>query len=242
MNSPCASSPRWVGRSPIRVCRILAAVAMAAIAGRASASYVGPAGYVQFAGSPFDAGGYSYFHLEDFEDGLLNTPGVSASANGGALTPNVLTDSVDADDGAVDGQGQAGRSLYSGPNRSITFSFVPAALGGFYPTHAGIVWTDVGFTDSGLGFGMVTFEAFDELGASLGLVGPFALGDGAATGGTTEDRFFGATNATGISAIQISMPDSADWEVDHLQYGYLPEPASLLLLTFAACRAARRRS
>jgi hypothetical protein len=92
------------------------------------------------------------------------------------------------------------------------------------------------------GFAGVTFEAFDENGVTLGVIGPFVLGDGSISGQTAEDRFLGAINSGGISRVEIRSPDTNDWEVDHLQYGRaaeraldvqaVPEPAaSALLLT-----------
>ena len=154
------------------------------------------------------------------------------------LSPGALTDSVDSDDGSIDGSGTGGHSLYTNfGSTSLRFTFNAGALGGILPTHAGIVWTDVGVTTSTTGFGSVSFEAFDQFGASLGVIGPFVLGDGSAMGGTAEDRFFGVTNAAGISAIEIRMPDSTDWEVDHLQFGAqtsVPEPGSVTLL-LAGC-------
>jgi hypothetical protein len=89
----------------------------------------------------------------------------------------------------------------------------------------------------------VTFEAFDPLGVSLGLIGPFLLGDGVDTGQTAEDRFFGAFNPGGISAIRIGT-NSADWEVDDLQYGAVhavPEPSTLLLLGLGGASVAFAR-
>lgn len=181
--------------------------------------------------SPFT--GFANFQLEDFEDGLLNTPG--ASINPGAVIsgPNAFRDSVDADDGTIDGSGLGGFSVYSGNTLStFRFEFDAAALGSL-PTYAGIVWTDVGNVLSGnLGFGGVTFRAFGPGNVSLGSIGPFLLGDGIATGTTAEDRFFGVIDSGGISAIEISMDNSVDWEVDHLQYGVqaVPEPGSLALM------------
>jgi hypothetical protein len=54
-------------------------------------------------------------------------------------------------------------------------------------------------------------------------------------------------NATGISKITIVMPTSADFEVDHLQFGIaeVPEPGTALLLgvgLLAFCERARSRS
>ena len=194
--------------------------------------------------SPFDPTGSAYFHLEDFEDGALNTPGVSASAVWRVAAPSGFTDSVDADDGTINNSGTAGRSFYSGgtqPSLSITFS--ATALGGNLPTFVGIVWTDVGIVQSGTsGFGDVTFSAFGPMGISLGSNIGTNLGNGSAFGSgslaTAEDRFFGVINLDGISSITISMNNSVDWEVDHLQYGSasvtqpVPEPATMLLFVF----------
>jgi hypothetical protein len=92
-------------------------------------------------------------------------------------------------------------------------------LGGL-PTHVGLVWTDVGFSSApNFGAGEVTFEAFDAGGASLGVFGPFLLGDGLNSGETAEDRFLGVVNANGITSIRMTMPSSTDWSADHLQYG-----------------------
>ena len=210
----------------------------------ASAALLGPTPYLSSTDSPFSGGSFTYFHLENFEDGLLNTPG--AIGNGISTSPGGSTDSVDADDGATDGSGQAGRSYYSNfATSSFEFSFSAAILGAL-PTHACIVWTDVGQVSLGtLGFGGVTFEAFDENGDSLGVIGPNTLGDGAVTGATTEDRFYGATNATGISRIVISMNNSTDWEVDHLQYGLtadaVPEPSTIVLCSLSLLALAARR-
>jgi hypothetical protein len=201
-----------------------------AVAPAARAALIGPTAYTGFAGSPFDGVSFASFSLEDFEDGLLNTPDVSASA-GIVLTFGSLRDSVESS--------PSGYSFYSNGSTALTFTF-----SGTLPTHAGIVWTDVGCLISegaacppvGLGMGNVFFEAFDPGNVSLGVIGPSLLGDGAANGGTAEDRFFGATNASGISKIVVWMPDSNDWEVDHLQYGVasVPEPRVALLFALGA--------
>ena len=194
----------------------------------ASAQLLGPTAYVQASNSPFAAFSFTnYNHLETFEDLLLNTPGVSASA-GSPIGPGGNTDSVDADDGVVDGSGTNGRSFFAGDGSTgITFTFNAATLGAL-PTHAGIVWTD--------GLGTITFEAFDALGVSAGVV-TASHADGSFFGGTAEDRFYGYINTGGISRINIRN-SIGGIEVDHLQYArgvaaVVPEAGTLALLGFA---------
>jgi hypothetical protein len=208
-------------------------------AGAASAaSFLGPTPYLSSADSPLSAAGASYFYLENFEGGALSTPGVTTNA-GSVANPGPYTDSVDGDDGAIDGSGARGHSWYSSPaTQRLEFTFDGGALGGL-PTEAGVVWTDVANVSPGqFGITNVTFEAFDENGLSLGTTGPFLLGDGLFTGQTSEDRFFGALNAGGISRIALETDNSVDWEVDHLQYGRVtttsvPEPCTMWLLAAA---------
>ena len=97
--------------------------------GASQIEVLGPSPYTSFPSSPFYGGTYDYFHLETFEDYSLNTPGVSASA-GGVVGPSHLTDSVDGDDGVIDGYGQDGHSYYL--NRytySVDFTFNASILG-----------------------------------------------------------------------------------------------------------------
>src|SRR5262245_34516548 len=173
-------------------------------------TFVGPTPYLRQSDSPFDLSGLgTTFFLEDFEDGLLNTPGVSASV-GAPLAPGITTDSVDADDGTVDGSGIAGHSFSSGDGATgITFTFDNQALSGF-PTAVGIVWTD--------GSGTTLFEAFNTVGGSLGVIGPVTIANGSPNGETDEDRFLGVYDPAGIEAIRISNTSGAI-EIDHLQYG-----------------------
>ena len=197
----------------------------------AQAQYVGPTPYASFAGSPFSSVSFNYFHLENFEDGLLNTPGVTASAG---VPVNFGSDSV------------AGGiwTYYSNGTNSLNFTFNAAALGGQLPTHVGLVWADVGIASPTYGFGNVQFEAFDATSTSLGVFGPFLMGDGSNANGTAEDRFLGIVNAPGgIKSIRITMPGSTDWELDHLQYGYavVPEP-SAICLSLAGMAALLRRT
>lgn len=233
-----------------RALRDLAAAALACslLAPAAGATLIGPTPYTGFAGSPFSGVPFGSFQLEDFEDGILDAPGVSADA-GSALGPSYgLTDSVEnAPDGCnpsgIGGGAHTctGWSYYPGQS-TVTFTF-----SGTLPTHAGVVWTDVGYEGLILdGFADVVFEAFDELGVSLGTIGPVTLGDGVSAPSAGEDRFFGARNFGGISRISLSVPTSDDWELDHLQFGIIPEPGTGLmlalgLLAFGESRRSRSR-
>ncbi len=198
------------------------------------AALLGPTSYLCFdtsavsgcgtADSPFAGETFSYFHLEDFEDHLFNTPGVSASAGGvtSVVFGPSIHDSVDADDGVIDGSGLDGDSYFSASGSAgITFTFDDAVLGTL-PTHVGIVWTDGG--------GTTTFEAFDSNGDSLGIIGPVTVATSGNEGQTDEDSFFGVTNIDGISSIFISN-SSGGIEVDHLQYGLaaIPVPGAVWL-------------
>lgn len=213
---------------------------------------IGPTPYLSFADSPLPgSASFSYFYLENFENSGF-TPGWTANAGWMRAGPNALTDSVDADDGAIDGSGARGSSFYSGGATSILAITFDATVLGALPTHVGVVWTDVGISAPDLGLANFSFEAFDSASVSLGAIGPFTLGDGSAVSATGEDRFFGVIFSGGISRIELTSSGSGpndivgfgrtgsallpagstDWEVDHLQYGRaapvvgaVPEPA-----------------
>ena len=199
--------------------------------------FFGPTPYLSAADIPagFYLGG-APDGLEDFEDASLDF-GIAASV-GAPFGPGDIADSVDADDGTIDGFGNLGRTWFSGGGPAgITFTF-PSLV-----TAAGIVWTD--------GAGTTTVEAFGPGMVSLGTVGPVAIADGDITGATAEDRFFGAQDPNGILAIKLSNT-SGGIEVDHVQFGSAPDPAAvptlpkwgtlvlLILLIGSAVRVVRR--
>jgi hypothetical protein len=219
---------------------VVATIAVGCLALPAFGQYLAPTPYLSAADSPFSGLGLGSFNLQNFEPG--NTVTGLTALGGVAVGQASAVDSVDADDGAIDGAGTGGTSYYStGFSSSLEFVFDAAALGGL-PTHAGVVWTDVGAVTTGdLGFGGVIFEAFDAGNVSLGVQAAVILGDGSVLGGTAEDRFFGAINAGGISRIVISMDNSTDWEVDHVQYGIIPAPGTCALLGGVMLARVRRR-
>jgi hypothetical protein len=184
----------------MRIACIVGAVAGCAIAGP-----VKPFNYLQLADSPWlDQPGFAF---EDLEDDVFDLQGVSPST-GSVVQPGGITDSVDADDGVIDGSGNGGHSFFTGNgNAGIMFTLDPADVG-FIPTHVGVVWTD--------GVGLVTFEAFDLNGDSLGIT-EANVADNGINGTTAEDTFFGFEHAPGIGAIHIKN-QSGGIEVDHIQY------------------------
>ena len=92
--------------------------------------------------------------LEDFEDLSLDGGIIASSGNPAA---GFFADSVDADDGAIDGSGQSGRS--SGHPGALS-GLRLTAFTGTLPTAAGLVWTD------SIG-GTVSFEAYGRACCSL---------------------------------------------------------------------------
>jgi hypothetical protein len=79
----------------------------------AAPTLIGPTPYLSFSDSPFKSVSFSQFYLEDFESGQFNSPWVTAINNDpgqslGVLSPGGTTDSVDADDGVIDGVGRGG--------------------------------------------------------------------------------------------------------------------------------------
>src|SRR4051812_7742213 len=102
----------------------------------ASAQFLGPTPYLSRNDSPFISSinaGTTF--LETFEAGALTVPGVTPSV-GAVIGPGGLTDSVDADDGTIDGSGTNGHSFFSIDGATgITFTFNAAVLG-HLPTQA----------------------------------------------------------------------------------------------------------
>ncbi len=187
---------------------------------------LGPTPYLSFDDSPFRDFDFSQFYLEDFEDGALNVPGVIATNNkpGGSLLgvfgpERGYVDSVDADDGVIDGSGLSGHSFAAlandgGDSYGHKYEFDASVLGGL-PTHVGIVWTDGNVNSTTL------FEAFGPSGEPLGIVGPVKISDASVSGTTSEDRFFGVIDPRGISKIVLRNPGgNSTLEIDHLQYGF----------------------
>lgn len=199
-----------------------------------------PAAYLSSADIPagFYAGGLPTL-LETLEDGSLDA---TLSANrGGLIGPgefNGARDSVDGDDGLIDGtcgpQSTTCASWFHGNGaEGVRFTFVgPGAL----PTAFGVVWTDASPGAS------VTFSATGADGRSLGSITVSGFADNSNSATTGEDRFFGVTFSGGVKSIFISN-SGGGIEVDHIQYGQMaaiPEPGAWALLAAGLGVLARR--
>lgn len=209
----------------MRVCTALAGIVCAASLASGTVLF-GPTPYLSTADSPFLAS--DGFQLEDFEDSLFNLLGATSST-AQVVGPGSIVDSVDGDDGNIDGFGQAGRSYFSGSGATgITIFFSGLDT---LPQRAGMVWTD--------GAGEITFQAFDAAGGLIGTLSA-SHADGGFGGTTGEDRFYGIEHEAGIASIKLSNA-SGGIEIDHVQYGYIPAPAGLLTLGVGLLAGLRRR-
>lgn len=177
-----------------------AALGFAAAQPASALEFFGPTPYLSVADTPigFASGAMD---VEDCEDGVID-PRLSTTAS--IIPPGGITDSVDADDGSIDGSGLGGHSLFGFPPFEV--QFLPPL-----PVSAGLVWTDGGTATE------VTFEAFGADGLSLGSIGPFTTGDDNNNGGTAEDRFFGVRDEGGILRLRVTHT-SGGIEIDHIQF------------------------
>ena len=210
----------------------LAAAALASPAAQAADAvfFNPPTAYLSSADIPagFYAGGLPTL-LETLEAGSLDAT-LSAS-RGGLIGPgafNGARDSVDADDGLIDGtcgpQSATCASWFHGNGaEGVSFTFVGS---GTLPTAFGVVWTDATPGAS------VTFSAIGADGQSLGSITVSGFADNSNSGTTGEDRFFGVTFSGGVKSIFISS-SLGGIEVDHIQYGQMaavPEPGAWALM------------
>jgi hypothetical protein len=161
--------------------------------------------------SPFEGVAFdSYFHLENFEDGALDAAGVTTSSS--TLSSSFgagLVDSVDCDDGVVDGTCAGCDALYG--NGSLEVGFDAGVLGQL-PSHVGMVWTDGGADSS------VTITGYDASDSVIYSESVPGIGDTSIYGTVEEDRFFGIVHYEGIKRVTV-LNSTGGVEIDHLQYG-----------------------
>lgn len=221
-------------------------------------TFLGPTPYLSAADSPFaEYLDEPDFYLEDFEDGELNTPGIfqplhhvfGTAFHGVVMEPSEFTDSVDGDDGIIDGAGTAGHSfrsqaLFVSPTLlqrntvDVQFEFDETELG-YLPNAFGFVWTDgpvgIDYFRPGLDLRVVITDSEGNSFLSP-YVKLFANID--RNGQTIEDVFFGVIADAGITEVTIFGVYYGDseimpyLEIDHLQYGRLvvPEPGTYSLV------------
>jgi len=251
-------------KNSIHKSALLAALSVVATPAAAEPVFFGPIPYRSAADSPFDLSDLgATFFLEDFEDGELNTPGLHPAIITpilGHLTdpviqpPHEFTDSVDADDGVIDGSGSDGHSLRSNfqviglrdppiYQLSIAFEF-DAISGGFHPNAFGFVWTD-GMANSSVIVAITDREGTEFLHHVDG-----DFGDLHRNGGTADDMFIGFFLPTGISQVKLRSDFVGEveipletFEIDHVQYGLVvPEPsAGALIITLVVAQLLLRR-
>jgi hypothetical protein len=161
-----------------------------------------------FEGVVFD----DYFYLDDFEDAALDQPGVTAPNTISSLTGfgAAVVDSVDCDDGAVDGTCLDCDALFGQGTIELTFD---AEVLSELPSHVGMVWTDGG------GGASVTITGYDEQDMVVYTETVQGIGDNSVNGTVEEDRFFGIVHAAGIKRVVI-VNSTGGLEIDHLQYGH----------------------
>lgn len=181
----------------------------------------GPTKYLQTSDSPWYQGIQNgTIYLEDFKDGLLNSPFVSA--NGRIRGPGDRR-SVDADDGLLDGRGENGGTWAVGDGEILELSFNPNEENSL-PAFIGIVITKTArdferISVSTLGEANLTRFQFD-------LTPLFKKSNGDFLFNSSEAQFVGFYAPEGI----VSVSFGAARFFDHLQYGYaIPEPVSAML-------------
>lgn len=160
--------------------------------------------------------------FEDFEDGDLDY-GLTIqdpAGTGRVVYPGYapipkpgknLTDSVDLDDGILDGTGQ------SDPNKGWAYYLRGAEMTITFPqpvTSAGFVFTDGDTRATGF-----RFEASGPNGFPLGTISGTSLsGQDNNSGETAEDRFLGVRNSAGISSLRLITFGGQGIEIDHVHF------------------------
>jgi len=215
---------------------------MAAVAN--AATIIGPTAYLALSDTPEGVfANTEMVTVQDFEDadgpwevGFSIDVGqrIGPKFTSGQGVP--VTDSVDADDNSIDGDGTMGSSWFTATS-ALNITFDQAA------PSAGFV-----FTDADKNATSITVTAYGEDGSQLISQSYDSFLDDVFTGTTQEDRFFGvvAMNNELIKRIQVSIDRGLGIEIDHVQFvtaEVIPEPASagLATIAFLSLMGLRRR-
>jgi hypothetical protein len=200
--------------------------------------FIEPTPYQSPADSPFDLSNLgTTFFIEDLEDGeidpRMNTAGLAIRG------PGPFTDSVDSDDGVIDGDGRGGHSLEStgfitqltNPLSHISTVQFNFPLSGPSYNSFGFVWTDVLQSELPIPAIGLDFHVFVD-GDAPEVISLSPTMDLVNTGETAEDLFIGAIADGRIRSIMITQRSTGDgplserFELDHIQFGTqtVPEP------------------
>ncbi len=192
-------------------------------------------------------GPFSYFYLETFSDGFLNTPGLSSGTDKsnvlvevfskdsppnsdnfpvGDYIDSVLADGASSVEGYCDAKDKSCSSLFfhplsiaAGPYiNTMKLNFECGALPGGCPTHVGFVWTD------GADGQVLNVKWFNPSGALVAETTKVVGKDNKSHQGSAgEDEFFGAVNmGVGIGKVLLTTTHptlEVGAEIDHIQYG-----------------------
>ena len=165
--------------------------------------------YLEFAQSPFYeiSQNNPNFYFEDFTKGYLSTPGIEIDV-GETHNNKDVTDSVDEDDGFIDGFGHEGISyqVASGKQRAgsevVMFTFDERSLRQL-PTYFGIVLTDYDCAQiGGTKTANILFEVYDSNGKPIFTKDSINFGEPNVEGATQEDMFYGIYYEEGIKRIK----------------------------------------
>lgn len=227
--------------------RLQLALACCVVAATANAAtIIGPSPYLALADQPAEftaAGMGNAFMAQDFEDPTGPWEVMFSIDVGQRIGPKFtsgdgvpVTDSVDADDSAIDGDGTMGSSWFI-PTRGATITFdEPMKAAGFVLTDTDPDATKITLTAYDDGGGVLVSEMFD-----------LDFMDDVFTGTTQEDRFFGVipmAAGEAIKQLKIEIDQGSGVEIDHVQFfKQVPEPASagLLLISLMGLTTLRRR-
>lgn len=212
---------------------LLATIGLMVLSSAANAGSIWfePTAYLSSADMPSDFAKMNPV-IEDFEDGsadpMLNIYPGKILGPGHDSGIKDVTDSVDADDGPIDGSGGQGHSFFYALNEiSVEFSDPVVA--------AGLVFTD------GPQNMTLKLEAFDTDGSSIGDIAWDTTADEVYTGTTGEDRFVGLLSNDGVSKLVISQSGGGmGIEIDHVTFA-IPEPSTAGMLFIAAVILVCRR-